>query len=62
MTKECRDRLLIRPVFEDNSELGEFLLLNAMTERRRDKVGCVELVLIGDETPCEYIVIIRKGE
>ena len=62
MTKECRDRLLIHPVFEDNSELDEFLLLHGMEERRRDKVGCGALVLIGDETPCEYIVIIRKGE
>lgn len=62
MTKECRDRLLIHPVFEDNRELSEFLLDNSMEERRRDKVGCGTLVLIGDETPCEYIVIIRKGE
>lgn len=62
MTKECRNRLLIHPVFEDDCELNEFLLLNNMEERRRDKVGCGTLVLIGDETPCEYIVIIRKGE
>lgn len=62
MTKECRDRLLIHPVFEDNSELGEFLLENGMREIKRDKVGCGTLVLIGDETPCEYIVIVRKGE
>lgn len=62
MTKECRDRLLIHPVFEDNRELSEFLLDNSMEEIRRDKVGCGTLVLIGDETPCEYIVIVRKGE
>lgn len=62
MIKECRDRLLIHPVFEDNHELDEFLLENGMIEIKRDKVGCGTLVLIGDETPCEYIVIIRKGE
>lgn len=62
MTKECRDRLLISPVFADDHELNEFLLGNGMKEIRRDKVGCGTLVLIGDETPCEYIVIIRKGE
>lgn len=62
MTKECRDRLLINPVFADEYELDKFLLDNSMEEIRRDKVGCGTLVLIGDETPCEYIVIIRKGE
>lgn len=62
MTKECRDRLLTSPVFADEHELAEFILANGMIEIRRDKVGCGVLVLIGDETPCEYIVILRKGE
>lgn len=62
MTKECRDRLLINPVFADEYELDEFLLDNSMEEIRRDKVDCGTMVLIGDETPCEYIVIVRKGE
>lgn len=62
MTKECRDRLLIHPVFEDNRELSEFLLRNGMKEICRDNSARSTLVLIEDETPCEYIVIVRKGE
>ena len=58
MTKECRDRLLINPVFADEHELNEFLLGNGMKEIRRVKVGCGTLVLIAGETVCEYIVII----
>lgn len=62
MTKECRDRLLIHPVFENNRELSEFLLRNGMKETNRDNSARNTLVLIRDETPCEYIVIVRKGE
>ena len=62
MTKECRDRLLIHPVFDDSRELSEFLLRNGMKEICRGKEARNTLVLIRDETPCEYIVIIRKGE
>lgn len=62
MTKECEDRLLIHPVFEDNRELSEFLLRNGMKEINRGEESRNTLVLIADETPCEYIVILRKVE
>ena len=62
MTKECRNRLLIHPVFEDKRELSEFLLRNGMKEICRGNSARNTLVLIGDETPCEYIVIVRNGE
>lgn len=62
MTKECRDRLLINPVFGSEEELDAFLLDNSMEERKRADVGMGVLVAITDNTPCEYMVIIRKGE
>lgn len=62
MTKECRDRLLINPVFGSEEELDAFLLGNSMEERKRVDVGMGVLVTITDNTPCEYIAIIRKGE
>lgn len=62
MKKRCRDRLLINPVFACEADLDAFLADNKMVEIKRDEVSCGTLVLIGDETPCEYIVILRKGE
>ena len=60
MTKECRNKLLINPIFDSEDELGAFLAVNKMVEIKRDEVSCGTLVLIGDETPCDYIVIIEK--
>ena len=62
MTKECRDKLLIDPVFNSEEELDAFLLDNSMEERKRADVGIGVLVAITDNTPCEYMVILRKGE
>lgn len=62
MTKECRDKLLVNPVFFSEEELDAFLLDNDLEERKRGKVGHDTLVLITDNTPCEYMVILRKGE
>lgn len=62
MTKECRDKLLIDPVFNSEEELDAFLLDNSMVERKRADVGIGVLVAITDNTPCEYMVILRKGE
>lgn len=62
MTKECRDKLLVNPVFCSEEELDAFLMENSMEERKRTNVGVGVVVAITDNTPCEYIVIIRKGE
>lgn len=62
MTKECRDKLLIDPVFNSEEELDAFLLDNSMEERKRADIGIGVLVAITDNTPCEYMVILKKGE
>ena len=60
MTKECRDKLLTNPVFGSEEELDAFLLDNSFEERKRGDIGCATLVMITDNTPCEYMVIVKK--